>query len=135
MLFCTLLMMIKYVTKICSKINVRCNRKSILDSKLAFKHLLNRLSDFNAQMLEWCEIIKFSWIAAGEKKRFCEDTLPPLSYLDDQSDGKSTPLRDKDRLGNDPSWFPGFLSRCSWMLPERLRNKFVLGGSEEIRQT
>ena len=63
----------------------------------------------------------------------CEDTLAPLSYLDDQSDGKSTPLWDRDRLGNDPQWIPGFLSRCSWRFPERLRNKSKLVGSEGIR--
>ena len=43
----------------------------------------------------------------------CEDTLQPLSCLDGQNDEKSTPLRDRDRLGNDPQWVPGFLSRCS----------------------
>ena len=43
----------------------------------------------------------------------CEDTLLPLSCLDGQNDEKSTPLRDRDRLGNDPRWVPGFLSRCS----------------------
>ena len=64
----------------------------------------------------------------------CEDTLLPLSCLGGQSDGKSTPLRDRDRLGNDPEWVPGFLSRCSWMFPERLRNKSEPVGSEEIRQ-
>ena len=64
----------------------------------------------------------------------CEDTLPPMSYLDDQIDGKSTPLRDRDHLGNDPQSVPGFLSRCSWMFPERLWNKSELVGSEEIQQ-
>ena len=64
----------------------------------------------------------------------CEDTHLPLSYLDDQSDGKSTPLWDRERLGNDPQSVRGFLSRCSWMFPERLWNKSELVGSEEIRQ-
>ena len=55
-------------------------------------------------------------------KRSCEDTLPPLSYFDYQSDEKRISLRDRDRLRNDPQWVPGFLSCCSWMFPERLRN-------------
>ena len=66
--------------------------------------------------------------------RCCEDTLPPLSYLDYPSDEKRFSLRDRDRLGNDPQWVPGSLSRCSWMFPERLRNKSEFVGSEEIRQ-
>ena len=41
---------------------------------------------------------------------------------------------DRDRLGYDPQWVHGFLSCCSWMFPERLRNKSELVGSEEIRQ-
>ena len=48
--------------------------------------------------------------------------------------GRETSLRDRDRLGNDPLWVPGFLSCCSWMFPERLRNKSELVGSEETRQ-
>ena len=47
----------------------------------------------------------------------CEDTLPPLSYLDYQSDEKRISLRDRDRLGNYSQWVPGFLSCCSWMFP------------------
>ena len=35
-------------------------------------------------------------------KEHWEETLPPLSYLDFQSHGKRSPLRDRDRLGNDP---------------------------------
>ena len=57
-----------------------------------------------------------------------------MSCLDGQSDGMSTPIRDTDRLGNDRQWVPGFLSRCSWMFPERLRNRSELVGSENIRQ-
>ena len=64
----------------------------------------------------------------------CDDTPPPLSRLDDQNGGKSTPLRDRDPLGKDPDWVPGFLSRCSSMFLERLRNKPEFVGSEEIRQ-
>ena len=47
---------------------------------------------------------------------------------------KSTPLRGRDRLRNDPQWSPGFLNYCSWMFPEQLRNKSELVGSEETRQ-
>ena len=64
----------------------------------------------------------------------CEDTFPPLSYLDCQSDEKRIWLRDRDRPGSDLQWVPGFLSCCSWMFPERLGNKFELVGSEGIRQ-
>ena len=65
---------------------------------------------------------------------FCEDIPLPMSCLDGQSDGKSTPLRDRDRLGNDPQTVPGFLSRCSWMFPKRLRNKSELVCLEEFLQ-
>ena len=37
--------------------------------------------------------------------------------------------------GTIPSGVPGFLSRCSWMFPEQLRNKSELVGSEEIHET
>ena len=36
------------------------------------------------------------------------------------------PLRDKDRLG--------FLSCCSWMLPEQIRNKSEIVDSEDIHR-
>ena len=64
----------------------------------------------------------------------CEDNHPPLRYWDYQSDEKRISLRDRDRLRNDSQWVRGFLSCCSWMFPERLRNKSELMGSEEIRQ-
>ena len=64
----------------------------------------------------------------------CEDNLPPLGYLDYQSDEERIPLRDRDRLRDDPQWVPGFLSCCSYMFPERLRHKSELVGSEEISQ-
>ena len=64
----------------------------------------------------------------------CEDTLPPLGYSDYQIDEKRISLRDRDRLRNDPQWVPGFLSCCSWMSPERLRNKSEPAGSEESCQ-
>ena len=51
----------------------------------------------------------------------CEDTLPTLSCLDYQSVEKRISLRDRDRLGNDPHWVPGFLSCCTWMFPEQVR--------------
>ena len=65
-----------------------------------------------------------------------ESTLPPLSYLDYQSDEKRPSLRDRDRLGNDPYWVPGpgFLSRCSRRFLEWLRKKSEHVGSEEILQ-
>ena len=47
------------------------------------------------------------------KDCICEDTLPSLSYLDYQSDEKRPSHRDRDRLGNDPYWGPGFLNCCS----------------------
>ena len=64
----------------------------------------------------------------------CGEFPPVLSHLDYLSGGKRTPLRDRDRLGNDPQGFSGFLSRCSWMFPEQLRNKSEVVGSEEIRR-
>ena len=64
----------------------------------------------------------------------CEDTFPPLKYLENQSDENRFSLRDRYRLGNEPQWFPGFLSCSSRMFPERLRNKYELVGSEEFRQ-
>ena len=63
-----------------------------------------------------------------------DGSLPAQNHLDYQSDEKRTSLRDRDRLGNDPQWVPGFLSCCSWMFPEQLRNKSELVGSEEIHQ-
>ena len=64
----------------------------------------------------------------------CDGSVPALNHLDYQSDEKGTSLWDRDRLGNDPQWVPGFLNRCSWMFPEQLRNKSELVGSEEIHQ-
>ena len=66
--------------------------------------------------------------------RCCEDTLPPLSFLDYQSDEKRISLRDRDRIGNDPQWVSNFPSCCSWMFTKRLRKKSELVGSEEIRR-
>ena len=67
-------------------------------------------------------------------KPSCEGSFLPLGYSADQSSEKSTPLRGRDRLRrNDPQWSAGFLNYCSWMLPERLRNKSELVGSEETR--
>ena len=64
----------------------------------------------------------------------CEDSLLPLGCLDDQSDERIISLRGRDRLRNDPQWFPGFLNCCSWMFLERLRNKSELVGLEGTRQ-
>ena len=64
----------------------------------------------------------------------CEGSLLPLGCFDDQSGEKSISLRGSDRLRSDPQWFPGFVNCCSWMFPERLRNKSELVGSEETRQ-
>ena len=69
-----------------------------------------------------------------EKLGKCEGNFLPLGGSDDQSCEKSIPLRGKDRLGNDPQLFPGFLNYCSWMFPEQLRNKSELVSSEETRQ-
>ena len=66
--------------------------------------------------------------------RICEGTLLPLGCLNDQNGENRISLRGRDRLRNDPQLFPGFLNCCSWMLPERLRNKSELVGSEEIGQ-
>ena len=63
-----------------------------------------------------------------------EDHLPPPGYLDYQTDEKKVQLWDRDRLRNDPQWVSGFLSCCSWMFPQQLRNKSQLVGSEEVRQ-
>ena len=64
----------------------------------------------------------------------CEDSLPPLSYLDYQSDEKRISLRDRDRLENNPQWVLGLLGCSSWMFLERLRNESEPVGSGEIRQ-
>ena len=61
-----------------------------------------------------------------------DEFLPALNHLDYQSDGKRTPFREKECLGTDPQWVPDFLSCCSWIFPEQLRNKSELVGSEEI---
>ena len=73
------------------------------------------------------------YVSNGQTRRNSGVTLPPLGFSDSQSDGKRISLRDRDRLRNNPQWVPGFLSCCSWMLPERLRNKSELVGSEENR--
>ena len=64
----------------------------------------------------------------------CEGSFLPRGYSVDQSSEKRSPLWGRDRLSNDPQWSPGFLNYCSWMFPERLRNKSELVGSEETRQ-
>ena len=64
----------------------------------------------------------------------CEGSLLPLGCSDDQSGEKSISLWCRDRLRNDPQCFSSFLNYCSWMFPERLRNKSELVGSEETRQ-
>ena len=63
-----------------------------------------------------------------------EDSLLPLGCLNDQNDEKSISLRGRDRLRNDPQCFPSSLNCCSWMFPERLRNKSELVGSDETHQ-
>ena len=40
---------------------------------------------------------------------WCEDSLMPLG-LDDQSCEKGISIRGRDRLRNDPQWFPDFLN-------------------------
>ena len=64
----------------------------------------------------------------------CERSLPRLNQLRYLCDRQRSPLRDRDHSGNDPQWVPGFLSRFSGMSPQRLRSKFEVAGSEEIRQ-
>ena len=72
---------------------------------------------------------------------YCEDTLPPLSYLDYQSDEKRPSLRDRDRLVNDPHWAPGFLNCCSWIFREQVRtcgfrrNSLSLDRAPKIRDS
>ena len=61
----------------------------------------------------------------------CDQSLPALNHLDYEREER-TPLRDRDLLEENPEWLPGFLSRCSWMFPEQLRNKSELVGSEKI---
>ena len=65
---------------------------------------------------------------------YCEGTLLALDHLDYQSDKKRTSLQDRERLGNDAQSVLGFLSRCSWMFPEQLRNDSELVGLEENHQ-
>ena len=69
-----------------------------------------------------------------KQNKDCDESLPALNNLDYQSDGKRTPLRERYRLGKDTQLDPGFLSRCSGMVPEKLRNKSELVGSEAIHQ-
>ena len=64
----------------------------------------------------------------------CERSLPGMNQLSYWCDRQRTSLRDRDLSGNDSHWVSGFLSRCSCMLPERLRSKSELAGSAEIRQ-
>ena len=64
----------------------------------------------------------------------CEGGFLSMGFQIGQSDEKNTPLRGRDRLRDDPQWSPCFLNYCSWMFPERLRNKSELVGSEEARQ-
>ena len=45
-----------------------------------------------------------------------------------------TPLWVRHPLGNVSKWVPGFLSRCTGMFSEQLRNNSELVGSEEIHQ-
>ena len=61
-------------------------------------------------------------------------SLLPLGCQHGQNGEKRISLRGRDRLRSDPQLFPGFLNCCSWMFPERLRNKSELVGSDETRQ-
>ena len=64
----------------------------------------------------------------------CDVPLPGLNHLRYWYDRQRTPLRDRGRLRNDPKWDPGFLSCCSWMFPEQLRNKSQIVGSKRIHR-
>ena len=79
--------------------------------------------------------LEIFWSRADECgiKADCEDSLLPLGCLDDQSGEKSISLRGRDRLRDDPQWFPCSLKCYSWIFQERLRNKSELVGSEGTR--
>ena len=51
---------------------------------------------------------RMSFRIIPQKRRYCEVSLLHLSCSNGQSDGKRTPLRVRDRLGNDPQWVPWF---------------------------
>ena len=54
--------------------------------------------------------LRLTFISKLDSKFFgiwcCEQSVPALNHLDYQNDGKRTPLRDRDCLGNDPQWVP-----------------------------
>ena len=94
-----------------------------------------------------CEIVADLWSAPsfafltksqGSNREFlhellspCDLSPPALNHLSYYCDRQRTPGRDLGRLVNDTQWVPGFLSCCSWMFPEQLRNKFELVSSEK----
>ena len=60
-----------------------------------------------------------------------DEFLPALNHLGYQGSKPRAPLRDKNRLINDPQWVLIFLSRCCWMFPEQLRNQNEFAGWEK----
>ena len=102
-------------------------------SRIANISAVSRFSDIYLLTFLFCRTsIQASTIGDASFYMQCEDTLPPLNFLDFQSEEKRFSLRDWHRLGNDPHWVPSFLSRRPRMSPERLRNKSEPVGSEEI---
>ena len=64
----------------------------------------------------------------------CDASPLALNNLEYWCDRQRTPLRERDRPGNDPQWVPGSLSCCPWMFPDQLRNKSEPVGSKEVHQ-
>ena len=93
--------------------------------------------DFNFMQLPFiyyasdlfCTLFGAIWICESSK-----ESLPALKHSDNLGAWQRTPLLDRDCLGNDPQWVPGFLNCCSWKFQEQLRNKSELVGSEQIHQ-
>ena len=128
-------MLISFYLHIFSNLLLKCFKVANFQICTRFLQSVLGLSIWAFESFDWTQknVIFTPWNCQISLNN-CEDTLLPLSCLDGQSDGKSTPLRDRDRSGNDPRRVPSFLSRCSQLYPEGLRNKSELVGSEETRQ-
>ena len=73
------------------------------------------------------------WVTdwGANNQQYCERSPPGLTQLKCWPDEQRTPLRDGDHSWSYSQWVSGFLSHCSWMLPEQFRNKCLLAGSEK----
>ena len=103
---------------------------------------------FHSSLIVWCKHqgqrraifeekmkgnIHNRWLVQNSFKNInsCKMPLPGLSF--EATGHKRYLLQHDDYSGNNPHWFPGFLSKNSGMSPKRIQNAPGLVGSEGIR--